>query len=341
MPDQVFSRHFRAEVVDLGAHVAVGQLEPSARVGVGKFIGVVQEVARDLLVVRVHAQRQVGRGHHGRVLFAWVMSIDHHVFGRAVFGVPLNGACGGRHLNVFILEQHFEVTHVPSGRVGFPSAIKAAGGGVAALAGAVLVDPAKTHFVHGRAFGLGADQGRVACAVHLAKSVATGDQGHGFIVVHGHAGEGLTHIVGRQLGVWVAVRALWVHVNQTHLYGGQGVVQLTLAAVAAVVFVAGGQPLCFSAPEDVFFGCPDVRSAAAKAKGFEAHGLHGHVTAQNEQVGPRNFVAVFFLDGPQQAATFVEVAIVWKAVEGCKALIAGAGTAAAVGCAVGAGGVPS
>ena len=205
----------------------------------------------------------------------------------------------------------------------------------------MLVDPAKAHFVHGRAFGLGADQGCVACAVHLAKGVATGDQGHGFIVVHGHAGEGLTDIVGRQLGVWVAVRALWVHVNQTHLYGGQGVVQLTLAAVAAVVFVAGGQPLCFSAPEDVFFGCPDVRSAAAKAKGFEAHGLHGHVTAQNEQVGPRNFVAVFFLDGPQQAATFVEVAIVWKAVEGCKALIAGAGTAAAVGCAVGAGGVPS
>ena len=268
------------------------------------------------------------------------MGINDHVLRLAIFGVPLNGASGGFHLHVFILEEHFEVTHVPGGGVGFPGAVKAAGGGVAAFAGAVLVDPAKTHFLNGRAFGLGANQGRVACAVHLAKSVAAGHQGHSFVVVHGHAGEGFAHVVGRQLGVGVAVWTLRVDVNQAHLNGGQGVVQLALAAVTAVVFVAGGQPLFFSAPENVFLGCPNVRATAAKAKGLEAHGFHGHVATQDEQVGPRNFVAVFLFNRPQQAATFVEVAVVGKAVEGGKALVAGAGATTAVGGTVGTGSMP-
>ena len=197
LPNQVFGRYLWAQVVDLGAHVTVNQLEPSTGVSVGKFIGVVEEVARDFLVVGVHAQRQVGCGHHGGVLFVRVKSVHDHVFGFAVFGKPLNRTGGGGHFFPLVLEEHLEVAHVPGSGVGFPSAFKAAGGGIGALARAVLVDPAKTHFVHGCTFGLRADQGSVARTVHLAKGMATGHQSHGFVVVHGHAGKGFAHVVGR------------------------------------------------------------------------------------------------------------------------------------------------
>ena len=286
LPNQVFGGHFWAQIVDLGAHVAVGQLEPSAGVGVGKFLGVVEEVARDFLVVGIHAQRQVGGGHVGRMLLVGVESVHNHVLGLAVLGCPLDGACRALDLFPLVLEQHFEVAHIPLSGVGFPSALEAAGGGIGAFASAMGVDPTKTHFVHRRAFGLGAHFGGVTGTVHLAKGVATGHQCHGFVVVHGHAGKGFAHIVSRQLGVGVAVRALWVDVDEAHLHGGQGVFEVALAAVAAVFFVAGGQPLFFRTPVDVFFGRPNVGAAATKTKGLEAHGFHGHIAAQDEQVSP-------------------------------------------------------
>ncbi len=45
----------------------MGQLEPGAGEGLGERLRVLQEAARDLLVGRVEAQRQVG-GQHGRLV---------------------------------------------------------------------------------------------------------------------------------------------------------------------------------------------------------------------------------------------------------------------------------
>ena len=275
------------------------------------------------------------------MLLARVVCVNHHVFGGDVFGTPLDGTGGSGHLLPLVLEQHFEVAHVPLGGVGFPGAFEATGGGVAAFACAVAVDPAKAHFLDGRTLWLWAHFGCIACAVHLAEGVTTSDQGHGFVVVHGHAGECLTHVLARQHGVGVAIRTLWVHIDQTHLHSGQRAFELAFTGIAAVGLVAGGQPLFLRTPVDVFLGRPDVGTSAAKTKGLEAHGFHGHVAAQHKQVGPRDLVAVLLLDGPQQAAALVEVAVVWPAVDGGKALVAGACTATAVGCAVGACCVPS
>jgi hypothetical protein len=58
------------------------------------------------------------------------------------------------------------------------------------------------------------------------------------------------------------------------------------------------------------------------------------------QVGPGELAAVLLLDGPEQAPGLVEVGVVGPAVERREALGAGAAAAAAVGGAVGAGGVP-
>jgi hypothetical protein len=69
-------------------------------------------------------------------------------------------------------------------------------------------------------------------------------------------------------------------------------------------------------------------------------GLQRDVAGEDHQVGPRDLAAVLLLDRPEQAARLVEVAVVGPAVERREALRAGAGAAAAVGDAVGAGAVP-
>ena len=249
--------------------------------------------------------------------------------------MPLPGA--GRALDQLplVAEQHVEVAVVPLRRVGLPGAFDAAGGGVHALAGAEPVDPAQALLLDGGGFGFRTHQLRVARAVRLAEGVAAGDERDGLFVVHRHAGEGLAHVAARGHGVGVAVRALGVHVDQAHLHGGQRVLELAVAAVALVA-----QPGVFAAPVDVLLGLPDVRAAAAEAEGLEAHRLQRAVAGQDHEIGPGDLVPVLLLDGPEQAARLVQVAVVGPAVDRREALVAGAAAAAAVGGAVGAGAVP-
>ena len=58
--------------------------------------------------------------------------------------------------------------------------------------------------------------------------------------------------------------------------------------------------------------------------------LEGDVARENHEVGPGDFPAVFLFDRPQEPARLVEIRIVRPRVEGREALLAGAGTAAAV-----------
>ena len=81
-------------------------------------------------------------------------------------------------------------------------------------------------------------------------------------------------------------------------------------------------------------------ATAAEAEGLEAHRLERAVAGQDHQVGPGDLVAVLLLDGPQQPARLVEVAVVGPAVDRREALIAGAAAAAPVRDAVGARAVP-
>jgi hypothetical protein len=52
LPDQLLRRDLRPEVAGARAHVAVRELEPGAREGVGELLGVLEEALRDLLVDR-------------------------------------------------------------------------------------------------------------------------------------------------------------------------------------------------------------------------------------------------------------------------------------------------
>jgi hypothetical protein len=102
--------------------------------------------------------------------------------------------------------------------------------------------------------------------VGLAEGVAAGDQGHGFLVVHGHAGEGVADVARGRDRVAIAVRAFGVDVDQAHLHGGQRVLEVALAAVAAVGS-GWGQPFLLGTPVHVLIGFPGVHAAAAEAEG--------------------------------------------------------------------------
>ena len=108
--------------------------------------------------------------------------------------------------------------------------------------------------------------GRRAGAVGFTERVTTGDQRDRFLVVHRHARKGLADIAARSDRTRLAVRPFGVHVDQTHLHGGQRILKVPVAAVALVV-----QPLALAAPVNVLFRLPDVLSAAAEAEGLEAH----------------------------------------------------------------------
>ncbi|KUG22569.1 hypothetical protein ASZ90_007661 [hydrocarbon metagenome] len=119
------------------------------------------------------------------------------------------------------------------------------------------------------------------------------------------------------------------------MYRSQRILEI---AVAAVAFVA--QPFGFRTPVDVLFRFPDILTTATEAECLEAHCLQSDVAGQYHQIGPGYFPAVFLLDRPEQTACLVEVHVVRPAVEGCKTLIAGAATAAAIAGAVSSRAVP-
>jgi len=249
--------------------------------------------------------------------------------------VPFPCARGALHQVPVVAEEHVEVAHVPLDRVRGPRAFDAAGDGVIALAAAVAAEPAEALRFDWRTFRLGPDMSCGTGAVGLAEGVASGNERDGLFVVHGHAREGLADIAGRSDRARHAVRPFRIHVDQTHLHCGKGVLEFTVAGVAFV-----GQPLAFAAPVDFIFRFPDVLAAAREAEGLEAHRLQRAVARQDQEIGPGEAPAVLLLDRPQQASRLVQVRVIGPAIEGGKPLAAGACAAAAVADAVGARAVP-
>ena len=318
----------------------MGQFEPSAGKGLGEVLGVFVEALRDLAVSGVHLHGHVSVGHHGHDLDRWIFHIGWHVFGLDVDRTPLVGTGGALGEFPFVVQQQVEVTVVPFRGVGGPSAFDAAGHGVATHAAGGVVLPAKALLVD-----LGALRCRTvvfgaAIAVGFTDGVTTGGQRAGLFVVHGHASECQTHIVRRALRIWLAHDPLGVDVNQTHLDRSQGVFQRFTVLARSFVAVGGGHPLFFRTPVHVLFGVPDVFATKRESIGLQTHGFVGDVASQNKQIGPADFVAVFFLDGPQQAAGFVQVAVVGPRVQGCETDVASACATTAVGDAVRTGRVP-
>ncbi len=312
------------------------RLVPGACERVGELIRVLVEAPRDLLVGRIHLQREVGGQHGGRVTLGRIMRVRHGVGPGAALGRPLVRA--GRALGQLpiVAEQVPEEVAAPLGRGRGPGDFETAGDGVTGDAGRVLARPAESLLLDGAAFRLRTDQRGITRAVGLAEGVTAGDQSHRLFVVHRHAREGFADVARRGERIRLAVRAFRIDVDQAHLHGAEMAVQLAVAAVALIV-----QPFGFRTPVDVLLGLPDVGAAAGKAEGLEAHRLEGNVAGENQQVGPGQLAAVFLLDRPQQPTRFVQIGVIRPAVQRRETLLSGAGATASVADAVGTRAVPS
>src|ERR1700730_16163574 len=126
----------------------------------------------------------------------------------------------------------------------------------------------------------------------FAESMTAGDQCDSLFVIHRHAAEGFADVPGRRERIRVAVRAFRVHVDETHLLGGERGLQIAIAGVAPI-----RQPLAFGAPVDGLVGLPDILAPAAEAERLEAHRLEGDVARKNHEVGPGAVRPYFCLIG--------------------------------------------
>ncbi len=333
LPDQFLCRDERAEIADLRAHVAMGQLEPGPGERVGELVRVLVEPPRDLLVDRVEPQGEVGGQHGGQAPLGRVVHIRDRR-GR-VLRLPLMRP--GRALGQFplVAEQVLEEVVAPPGRRRGPGDLQAAADLVAAHAGAEAALPAEALLREAAGLRHRAHMRRVASTMGLAEAVAAGDQRHGLLVVHRHAREGLADVARRRERIRLAVRPFRIDVDQAHLHGGQRILQDPVARVALVA-----EPGVLRPPVDVLFGSQMSARPPPKPKVLNPIELQRDVAGEDHQVGPGDLLAVLLLDRPQQPARLVEVDVVRPAVERREALRAVAGAAAAVADAVGAGAVP-
>ena len=358
LPDQLFLWHLGAKVARARAHVAVGELEPRSREGVGELVRVLQEAPRDLLVRRVKAQRQVGSEHRRCKLLRLVVRMRDGAGASAAFRHPLMRARGALRELPFEAEQVPEEVVAPPGRRGSPGHLESARDRVRANARAVPVVPAEALRLDIARFRLRADVGRGGRAVRLAERVAAGDERHRLFVVHRHAAERVADVLRRRDRVGIAVRALRVHVDEAHLHRAERVLQVARMLHLAVVVLhehavalddpgraprvadVAAQPFGLAAPVDVLVGLPHVGASAAEAEGLEPHRLEGDVPAEDHQVSPGDLAAVLLLDGPKQASRLVEAYVVGPAIERSEALLSAPAAASPVADAVGAGAVP-
>ncbi|CAH0051098.1 unnamed protein product [Clonostachys solani] len=329
LPDELLLRNLRAQVEDARTHVTVGELEPGAGEGIVELVWVLEEAARDLLVLSIGPESDVGHQHSGGVLLGLVEGVGDDVVG--ILCDKLWGAARALDELPLVAEQVLEEVVAPPGGSLGPDNLQTRCDGIGALSGLVAVLPAQTVLLDGSTLGFGADMAVGSGAVGLAKGVTTSNQSDGLLVVHGHAAERLADVVGGSDGVGIGVGPAGVDVDQAHVGGSQGLFEALgmCLAVLGLQRGAGGEALVpalgeeagLGAPVDGLVGLPGVGAAAGETKGLETHGLEGDVAGKDHQVGPGDLVAILLLDGPQQAAGLVEVAVIGPAGERGESLL--------------------
>ena len=134
----------------------------------------------------------------------------------------------------------------------------------------------------------------------------------------------------------VAVRPLRVHVDEAHLHGAERTGELPVAAVALVA-----EPRVLGAPEDLV-GLPDVLAPEAEAERLEPHRLVARSCRRRSSRSAQEILRPYFcLTGQSNRRALSRFALSGQLLSGAKRCCAAAATAAAVGDAVRAGGVPA
>ncbi len=213
LPDQFLCRDLRAEITCAGAHVAVCQLEPRPGERVGELIRVRHKTTRDLFVGRVEPEGKVGGEHRGSDASGRVVGMRHSFGAGPILWCPLMRTSRALGQFPFVTEQVPEEVVAPLGGRGGPGDFQTAGDRVRTHAGIETVFPAQALFFKSCRFRVGPAIRVWRGTVGLAEGMAPGDERHGLLVVHRHAGKGLADVACRSDRIRVAVRAFRVDVN--------------------------------------------------------------------------------------------------------------------------------
>lgn len=85
--------------------------------------------------------------------------------------------------------------------------------------------PAESLSGHRRTFGFGTNVLNIAAAVSFPDGVSAASQCRRFLIVHGHASKSLTDMMSGASRIGIAVDALRIDVDQTHVNRGKRVVK--------------------------------------------------------------------------------------------------------------------
>lgn len=162
--------------------------------------------------------------------------------------------------------------------------------------------------------------------LQLTESVSASNEGNRLGIVHAHTAKRCANVQSRSQWVRDTVRPNRVHINQAHVGARQGNLKtvgprIDIGATIVSLVVAFGEPLGLRAPVDALICLPGIDSATTVAQGREVEGLQGHVSGEDDQVGPRKLAAILLLDGPYETAGFVETGIVGPAAQRCETLL--------------------
>ena len=150
-----------------------------------------------------------------------------------------------------------------------------------ALATLEIAAPAEALLLDAGALGFRTDKTGVTGTMTLAEGVATGDQRHGFLIIHRHTGEGFADITRRCHRVRLTVRAFRIDIDKPHLHGGKRILKLAVAGIPLVT-----KPGVLGTPVDVLLRLPHILAATGESEGLEAHRFQRAVASEDHQVGP-------------------------------------------------------
>mmetsp|Transcript_7236 Transcript_7236/g.13925 ORF Transcript_7236/g.13925 Transcript_7236/m.13925 type:complete len:241 (-) Transcript_7236:910-1632(-) len=219
-------RHILSQESRVRSHVTVTQLVPCLCKSIFEFLWVLIEAFGDFCIGGIIFQRQVSGEHDGCMPLCRIVRIRHSVCRSTTLGDPLSCSSGAFRLFPIIIEHILEVSIVPLNRVLCPSTLQATCDGVHTFATVVGAHPTQTHVFQTRTLWLWPHMfSRIGSPMCFPEGVPTCNQCHCLFVIHCHAPEGCTDVLGSEQGIWYSTRAFWVHIDEAHLHCPQGFVQ--------------------------------------------------------------------------------------------------------------------
>ena len=312
------------------------QLEPRFGKRELEFLRVLEKTLGNLAVAGVKFQRQIGREHHGRVTDAVEVRIRDGTRGSAILWLPLHCARRAAGLLPVVSKQVRQIHYRPLGWRRRPGALETRGHCVLSISFTATILPSHALLNDGLASRFWPDTIiRLVGTVCFAKGVPACNQRNRLLVIHRHTPKSFANIVRGENRVGVAIRTLWVHVDETHLHRSQPFTELASFGIALI-----SQHFCLWTPVNPL-RLPVISATAGKTKCLEAHIFHGHIPGKYHQISPGDLVAVLLLDGPKQPSGLVQVAVIGPAVQRFKPLLTTVCASTAVGSPIGTRAVPS